>query len=275
MEIDSWNRGAFFQTVRITVPDHKNQEDSVGTGFLLGFPIIEPNGNENGTIMLVSNRHVFKEWDGRLILNFHQKREDGQGPVPGPGISIDEDFSGSFVTHPDPDIDLAAVGVSKLALRQDIFFFYEGPGSLLDSGDPTLYPGQDVFFVGYPDGHFDHVNNLPIMRFGKIATLPQADYRGEPVFLIDAPVVEGSSGSAVYTYINNERKLIGVVSKYYYRDLPVEFNGPSAMTYAQLLDIGVVIKTSALWDLIHHLIETELPGCRLAIPDDEILPSGT
>ena len=272
MELDSWERGAFFSTVRITVPGNQDRDDSVGTGFLYGVPLVNEEGQDHGIIILISNRHVFEDFDGRLILNFHQKREDGNGPAPGPGVQIEEDFSNAFVAHPDPNVDLAAVGVLGLRLREDLFYFYEGPGSVLDSNDYSLYPGQDIFFVGYPDGKFDFVNNLPIMQFGKIATLPQVDYLGDPVYLIDAPVVEGSSGSAVYTLTHGERKLVGVVAKYYDRELPIEFGGALDMKFSQLLDLGVVVKTSAIHELVDHLIETRLPGCRIEVPDDTLPP---
>ena len=59
---------------------------------------------------------------------------------------------------------------------------------------------EDVLFVGYPNGMFDKANNLPVARRGITATPATVDYGGRPVFLIDASVFPGSSGSPVFLY---------------------------------------------------------------------------
>lgn len=57
---------------------------------------------------------------------------------------------------------------------------------------------EEVIFVGYPTGHFDRTNSLPIVRRGFAASWMQVPFEGQPMFLIDAAVWPGSSGSPVF-----------------------------------------------------------------------------
>lgn len=57
---------------------------------------------------------------------------------------------------------------------------------------------EDIVFVGYPKGLHDSTNLLPIVRRGITASPLWNDYEGRGVFLIDAEVFPGSSGSPVF-----------------------------------------------------------------------------
>jgi hypothetical protein len=61
-------------------------------------------------------------------------------------------------------------------------------------------PVEEALIVGYPDGISDTVNNIPVFRRGVTATPVYLDFRGEPVFLLDAAIFPGSSGSPVFLY---------------------------------------------------------------------------
>ena len=54
--------------------------------------------------------------------------------------------------------------------------------------------------VGYPNGLWDAVNNMPIFRKGSTATHPNFDYNGKKEFLIDIAAFPGSSGSPVMIF---------------------------------------------------------------------------
>ena len=83
---------------------------------------------------------------------------------------------------------------------------------------------EEVVMVGYPNGIWDHVNNMPVFRRGVTATHPNADYCGRKEFMIDAACFPGSSGSPVLLYnlgnysdrkgntiIGSRLKLLGVL----------------------------------------------------------------
>ena len=62
-----------------------------------------------------------------------------------------------------------------------------------------LHPGDDVFIMGYPLGLKDNVNNLPIFRNAMIASSFRTHFDGKPLFLTDANLHPGTSGSPVIT----------------------------------------------------------------------------
>ena len=51
--------------------------------------------------------------------------------------------------------------------------------------------------IGYPNGLWDSLNNMPIIRKGITATNYNLDYNGKKEFVIDAACFPGSSGSLV------------------------------------------------------------------------------
>src|SRR3989442_12382964 len=54
--------------------------------------------------------------------------------------------------------------------------------------------------MGYPLGqYYDDVFNLPVVRNGTVASAYPMRFRGQPYFLIDSRLHEGTSGSPVMT----------------------------------------------------------------------------
>jgi hypothetical protein len=66
----------------------------------------------------------------------------------------------------------------------------------------SLDPIEDITMIGYPNGIWDEVNNLPIVRRGITATSASGKHQGKSEFLIDAACFPGSSGSPVFIYNN-------------------------------------------------------------------------
>ncbi len=61
-------------------------------------------------------------------------------------------------------------------------------------------PTTQVALVGYPHGFYDQTNSLPIWKSGAVASEPEADFNGKPLFLVDAAVFRGMSGCPVIAY---------------------------------------------------------------------------
>jgi hypothetical protein len=59
--------------------------------------------------------------------------------------------------------------------------------------------GDDIMVMGYPLGIYDHVHNLPLIRGGTISSPHPIPWKGEPYFLVDSNLHEGTSGSPVTT----------------------------------------------------------------------------
>ncbi|WP_274725871.1 SEC-C metal-binding domain-containing protein [Xenorhabdus bovienii] len=117
--------------------------------------------------------------------------------------------------HPNKDVDLAIIPISNELNNfrrngKEYFFAMLGirflaSESLLDE----LTSMEEIIMIGYPNGLWDSVNNLPITRKGITATHPKLKLNGKHHFLIDAACFPGSSGSPVYlanrgVYLNKE-----------------------------------------------------------------------
>jgi hypothetical protein len=71
---------------------------------------------------------------------------------------------------------------------------------------------EEIVMIGYPNGLWDELHNLPIIRKGITATHPGLRLNGKPEFLIDAACFPGSSGSPVFlanigSYVSSEGAL--------------------------------------------------------------------
>ena len=104
--------------------------------------------------------------------------------------------------HPDPRVDVALVDVldqiTGLArsgtLAQHHLLRAE---DRVGHSNLTAQVGDDVLVAGYPRGFYDTANLFPIVKAGIIASKWGAPFRGNPHFLVDAKLFEGSSGSVV------------------------------------------------------------------------------
>ena len=64
-------------------------------------------------------------------------------------------------------------------------------------GDIKIRPTSGATLLGYPYGFYDQKNDLPIWKTGHVATEPDVDFEGRPVFLVDVSAFPGMSGSPV------------------------------------------------------------------------------
>lgn len=125
---------------------------------------------------------------------------------------------------------------------------------IFDETKDKLETGSDCWFVGYPDGKFDITNNLPILRRACIASIPRTDFNGKPQILIDGEVFRGSSGSPVFSKIDGNFRLIGILSEAWTRSGYVEIDEKRGK-YEESLGLGLVIKSSQILELIESVRE--------------------
>ena len=185
-------------TIRIeTVLNNGNI--STGTGFFFKF-LEEDNGGHIPTI--VTNKHVIK--DSRIgIFRFTLMDKDGNPDYKNTKEYKVQDFEKQCIGHPDPNIDLCAFPIGNLInsaqKNNENFFYVNLSKSLICTDDELneLTAMEDITMVGYPNGIWDSINNLPILRKGITATHPKIDYNGKEEFMIDAACFPGSSGSPV------------------------------------------------------------------------------
>ena len=154
-------------------------------------------GGNRSIILLISNRHVFLNPKGRLTVSLNRTKEDGT-PDLGNIMTFDQiGFESAYFAHPNPEVDLACLNVSDIT-RTDTFYRHLDSKTLKPIDYEKVAPGSEVIFVGYPQGLYDPVNYLPIIRRGFIASVPDIDFNGKGQIVIDAQVFPGSSGSPVF-----------------------------------------------------------------------------
>jgi hypothetical protein len=187
-------------TVRIEC-DLPDGSLSVGTGF---FYALNETGKTN-TLVIITNKHVVNaSIKGRFVMTF--KDAGGNLFMGRHRIFQLHDFASLWKQHPDSSVDLCAMPIGPLlcmAGQQGVELFYKNlDRSFLPSKDDIekMLGNEEVTMVGYPNGLWDAVNNLPIFRRGIIATSYKADWNGKKEFLIDAACFPGSSGSPVLLF---------------------------------------------------------------------------
>ena len=238
----SFNHQAAYLTVRICVEKPKC---IVGTGFLYLANAHSSERDISSKLLLISNKHVLIEGLEKMTLTLNRKRVDG---TPDYGVSCtfiydrDRDL---YTKHPDEDVDLACVNVSSIA-KTDAYFKYIGEELLTPIDYEKVALGSDVLFVGYPSNYYDTTNNLPLVRKGTLASLPNIDFRGKGQIAIDAQVFEGSSGSPVFVAWDGKYRLLGVISGTIKSSTPIGF--------PVMLGLGIVIKQRHVQELIDHAV---------------------
>ena len=199
MTTEYFNHQAAYTAVRICIENSDNSETriSTGTGFFYLASIQLSEEDTRSKLLLISNKHVLEEGLGKMTLTLNRKKEDG---TPDYGVLRTftlNGFANLYTSHPDEDVDLACVDVSSIS-HSDACIKYLDEKFLRPISYERVALGSDVLFVGYPNDYYDTTNNLPLVRKGTLASMPDIDFRGLGNIVIDAQVFGGSSGSPVF-----------------------------------------------------------------------------
>lgn len=265
MQVNTIVEKLMFCTVRITTVGPGGT--GLGTGFL--FHKVDPTDPTQAQVWVVTNKHVV---DGATdaTLHFMAAQPGGGAPVLGQEIPVTLPAA-SFVGHSDPQVDVAMAPVGGLlqqliAAGSPAYFQMVGESECATntSLEDEFEPIEPVTFIGYPNGLYDSASLLPIVRRGHSATSLSIDYEGKPIFLVDASVFPGSSGSPVFIVVppsggdkfgnimvggGARVVFLGVVAAVYQRSVPVLTAGGGAPFVHDALDIGIVYKASTVLEL--------------------------
>ena len=252
----------FFTTLRIE-PD----TGALGTGVIVSHTWAE---GKTGSF-LATNKHVVAgSKSGKLPFTL----ADGKGNII-PGLTYDMVFGDNawkWTGHPDDDIDVAVLPI-QAAVNQmrtngyDPYYFSISRSAIPDAETINRTDAiGDVLMVGYPNGLYDEVNHLPILRKGITATPPAVDYKGKSIFLIDASVFPGSSGSPVFLWNplgiwRSDEKAgaleYGKPGSYLLGILGSGYQRPASTTAGpqrEMIDLGIVYKTKTIIETIQRLL---------------------
>ena len=165
-----------------------------------------------------------------------------------------KDFPELYYEHPDQDVDLACINISIIDSKNAFYkHIYLEMFSTCDEAE--LLPGNEVWFIGYPENRYDVIHNLPILRKGFIASIPHIDYNGKKHIVIDAQVFPGSSGSPVFTNIDGKYRLVGVISETMIKNQKLqEIAAISDSQVQQIIGLGLIQKSTLVKELIDNVI---------------------
>jgi hypothetical protein len=176
---------------------------SQGTGFL--YATTKPSGKDVDTLFLVTNYHVVtgneplssaRPQGDRLQFYFHASREDPSNyfPVAIPLYTkTGEPVWIQSRQFPEADVVLVPIVPALYENRGQLYTFSE-EHTLVDM---KMRPTSQATLLGYPYGFFDTRNFLPVWKTGHLATEPNVDFQGQPVFLVDVSAFPGMSGAPV------------------------------------------------------------------------------
>jgi hypothetical protein len=271
MQINTIAEQLLFTTVRIETETPYGV--STGTAFIFSF-----QREEKQYLFLVTNKHVVKDAiNGRFFFTLG----NGNSPLVGQKFDIQiANFEQQWIGHHNPNIDIAIMPLVPILQQVEKLgkkvFFRAITDNLIPNTDQLndLDAIEEVVFIGYPNGIFDVKNLLPIIRRGTTATHPQIDYEGKPVFLIDASVFPGSSGSPVFIantggyaskggfVVGNRILFLGIVSSVAIREeqgqivfISIPTSQVPIVKTQQMIDLGIVYKSSAILEVVKMVVE--------------------
>lgn len=278
----------FYSTVRIETTENRQEIENgqpitktyigSGTGFIYQY---QKNGKDYE--FLVTNKHVIENIDS-FQLTFTKLGDKG---LPEIGDAQKMTFNKSLSDvlwngHPNPNIDVtvAPIGGILEAIKITIPIYRKGiPASLMPTNTQLkdFDAVEDIVFVGYPHGYYDSKNLLPLARKGITSTPINVDFEGNPIFLVDASVFSGSSGSPVFIHqkgigLQNEPDgiyfkttdiifFVGIIARTLLRDpfkIKAQQTNNTILEKDQIpLNLGVVYKAKTIDETIEHWIKNK------------------
>jgi hypothetical protein len=266
LDLSSPSNQLLFNTIRLETRSLEGKV-KVGTSFVMNFEY------EGGNIdLLVTNKHVVKDAEEGFLW-FTTKENDAPKVGSYHILRIEREFGEHWVGHPDINIDVAVFPIQAaihqiLSPKGIVPFYVTLPMNVLvkDEELQEMDALEEILFVGYPSGLWDQKNNTPILRRGTTATPIFFDFNGRKMFLVDASVFPGSSGSPVFLYntgsyllkkkkqvvMGNRIRLLGILAKVMNTSLSdnteitTELDCVGEKESKERIDLGVVYKTSTI-----------------------------
>jgi hypothetical protein len=271
----------------IFVPDAQGKPTPNGTGFFASVKSDPPAPGLYG--YLVTARHVLLKPDGTYYPKILVRLNKLQGDADFVGIDLTEDGHSTVYTHPDPTVDIAVIPAFP---KESVYDFKVIPEEMLTTKESfsqlNIREGSDTFFVGLFLPYYGEQRNIPIVRFGRVAMLPddRIPWKTDPAkppqlvqtYLIDTRTYGGNSGSPVFFYLGSDRvpgslilgapllKLAGIMEGHFNEPTPLNaVQTPDSAAYFSLYNNGIAAVTPSF--LLHDILfSDELKKFRMEHP---------
>ena len=126
------------------------------------------------------------------------------------------------------------------------------PYDLLGGPAVAMNPAEPISVVGFPFG-LQAGGSLAVWATGFVASEPQIDFNGLPIFLVDCRTRPGQSGSAVILHRNGGSVAMQDGSTAMFTGPVTKFEGIYSGRINDQSDIGVVWKAAAVAELIQSI----------------------
>ena len=206
---------------------------SAGTGFWVQIP--RPENPAQSMQYFVTAKHVImtqdqKQFSPQIVMRFNML-SGGYEEQSIPIIPSGDDKNVYF--HDDPSVDLAVMQITPNIQTMDLTFV---PVDMLltkeDIGLLKIREGDEVFFTGLFAGYLNTKKNHPVVRFGRVAMMPDEKvtwvFGDTPLYLVEVTSTGGNSGSPAFFRLDPSRdtgnlvigpsqlKLAGVVTGFFH-----------------------------------------------------------
>lgn len=195
MQIQTAADQLIYSTLRLTA---LAGGQSIGTGTAFYFRFKAQNG---GYVPgLITNKHVIAGADA-VQLRVHMRDEAGAFLEEGHSFTLQ--LGDGVLYHPDAEVDLCMIPPGdmldfKVGDKRPFSIALGEDNIPTDSDWEGFDSVEGVWMIGCPNGIYDTLNNLPIVRSGITATSPRLPYKGKSEFVVDMACFPGSSGSPIF-----------------------------------------------------------------------------
>jgi hypothetical protein len=197
---DEYLKGTCFLCVKVpNEPPMPGEHDFfIGTAFVLRGPTCFP---DQSIFYLITAKHVIEDTkaEGYTKLYLRMNRDDGLSTT----FSLPDQWH--YSSNPAIDVAVMAIPIP--------------PGHTIYAGDinncatdaeikkDSIGIGDDVFAIGLFNQRWGHARNIPIMRTGIIASMPDEPFVAESgdaynAYLIELRSIGGLSGSPVFVHLD-------------------------------------------------------------------------
>ena len=252
--------------------DAKGNPVAYGTGFFVTVNTPPSSGTYG---YLVTAKHVLKSPEGRYFSRIFLRLNKLKGDAEYVPLDLTQEGHSLIFTHSDPTVDIAVV--PAIPKGSDVDFKTIPHDLVLEKtfGELNISEGSEVFFTGLFTNYVGEHRNNPIVRFGRVAMLPEDriswQESGKPaesveLYLLETQSYGGNSGSPVFFFLGSDRvsgsivlgppvvKLAGIMRGSFNENRAIGFVLPAAVppvpVSSQNIGIAAVTPAHLLRDIL-------------------------